>query len=96
MLVKDGMVGPSGSNTGVAQSENHLQGRLGNYPNAVTIAEAEGDTYYSQYLQGTEGSSSGQKDHLAVENGCGFGRRDVSVSSEPGDSLRAILTDPVT
>lgn len=95
MLVKDGMVGPSGSNTGANQSENHPQGRLGNYPNAVTIAEHEGDAYYSQYLQGTEGSASGQKD-LAMENGCGFGRRDVSLSGESGESLRGILTDPVT
>ncbi|XP_038892965.1 U-box domain-containing protein 62-like [Benincasa hispida] len=95
LVVKDGLVGSSGNDTGATQSENHPQGRLGNYPNAVTIAEHEGDAYYSQYLQSTEGSASGQKD-LAMENGCGFGRRDVSFSGEPGESLRAILTDPVT
>ncbi|XP_023532305.1 U-box domain-containing protein 62 [Cucurbita pepo subsp. pepo] len=95
LLVKDGMAPPSGSNTGEAQSENHQQGRLGNYPNAVTIAEHDSEMYYSQYLQGTEGSASGHKD-LAMENGCGFGRRDVFLLGEPGESLRAILTDPVT
>ncbi|XP_022146865.1 U-box domain-containing protein 62 isoform X2 [Momordica charantia] len=96
LLVKDGMVGPSASNAGATQSENHPQARLGNYPNAVTIAEPDGDAYYSQYLQGTEGSASGQKD-LGMENGCGFnGRRDASISSEPGESLRTILADPVT
>ncbi|XP_023541871.1 U-box domain-containing protein 62 [Cucurbita pepo subsp. pepo] len=84
LLVKDGLVGSSGCNTGATRND----------PNAVTIAEPE-NAYYSQYLQGTEGSTSGQKD-LAIENGCGFGRRDVSFSSEPEESLRAILTDPVT
>ncbi|KAH7548245.1 hypothetical protein ACOSP7_032366 [Xanthoceras sorbifolium] len=56
----------------------------------VTVAEADGDLYYSQYLQGTtEGSSgSGQKECVVVDNGCGI--------SGSGDSLRAILADPVT
>lgn len=56
----------------------------------VTVAEADSDVYYSQYLQqGTEGSSgSGQKECVAVDNGCGI--------SGSGDSLRAILSDPVT
>lgn len=75
-----------------------------NYQNAVTIADPDGDVYYTQYLQGGEGSGgsgggNGQKD-IAVENGaggCGFsGRKDVSFSSESGDSLRVILSDPVT
>ncbi|XWS74509.1 hypothetical protein CRYUN_Cryun01aG0004000 [Craigia yunnanensis] len=75
-----------------------------NFQNAVTIADPDGDIYYTQYLQGGEGSGgcgggNGQKDIL-VENGgggCGFsGRKDVSFSSESGDSLRAILSDPVT
>jgi len=82
-MVKDGIGGGGGL------------GQTGN--NAVTIAEADGEMYYSQYLQGTGGSGSGGKD-MCVENGCGFsGRKEVSAfSSESGDSLRAILSDPVT
>ena len=91
LLVKDAFVGSSGA----TQSENNPQGRLGNYPNAVTVAEPDSEAYYSQYLQSNEGSASGQK-NLSMENGCGFGRRDVSFSGEPGESLRSILTDPVT
>ncbi|XP_031271299.1 U-box domain-containing protein 62 [Pistacia vera] len=55
----------------------------------VTVAEADGDVYYSQYLQGSnEGSSgSGQKDCVMVDNGCGI--------SGSGDSLRTILSDPI-
>lgn len=70
-------------------------GQTGN--NAVTIAEADGEMYYSQFLQATEGSGAGGKD-MGVENGCGFsGRKEGSAfSSESGDSLRAILSDPVT
>ena len=81
-MVKDGIGGGS-------------LGQTGN--NAVTIAEADGEMYYSQYLQATEGSAAGGKD-MGVENGCGFsGRKEVSAfSSESGDSLRAILSDPVT
>ncbi|KAE8648049.1 U-box domain-containing protein 62 [Cucumis sativus] len=90
-FVKDALAGSSG----VTQSENNPQGRLGNYPNAVTAAEPDSEAYYSQYLQSNEGSASEQKD-LSIENGCGFGRRDVSFSGEPRESLRAILTDPVT
>lgn len=73
------------------------QGRLGsNYQNAVTVAETNGDGYYSQYFQGPEGSAAGQKD-LDAENCCGFsGRKDVSHSTESGESLRMILSDPVT
>lgn len=82
-MVKDGIGGGGGL------------GQTGN--NAVTIAEADGEMYYSQYLQGTGGSGAGGKD-MCVENGCGFsGRKEVSAfSSESGDSLRAILSDPVT
>lgn len=56
----------------------------------VTVAEADGDLYYSHFLQGTtEGSSgSGQKESGVADNGCGI--------SGSGDSLRAILSDPVT
>ena len=84
--------GGSGVGQGARESNN--------YQNAVTIADPDGDIYYTQYLQGGEGSGgNGQKDSV-VENGgggCGFsGRKDVSFSSESGDSLWAILSDPVT
>lgn len=84
-------------NTKASSSENHQQqGRLGNYQNAVTVAEPDHEGYYTQYFQGPEGSAAGQKD-LAVENGCGFsGRKDVTYSNESGESLRTILSDPVT
>ncbi|XVF24346.1 hypothetical protein REPUB_Repub13aG0120000 [Reevesia pubescens] len=88
LVVKEGGVGQ-----GVRQSNS--------YPNAVTIADPDGDIYYTQYLQGGEGSGggNGQKD-IMVENGgtgCGFsGRKDVSFLSESGESLRAILSDPFT
>lgn len=67
--------------------------------NAVTIAEADGEIYYSQYLQGTAeiGANSGQKDIMVVDNGCGFsGRKDGLYLNESGESLRAILSDPLT
>ncbi|KAK9913862.1 hypothetical protein M0R45_037667 [Rubus argutus] len=87
------------NNTRASPSNNHdqLPGRLESYQNAVPVAESsDGDMYYSQYLQGSEGSAAAQKD-LVVENGCGFsGRKDALCSSESGDSLRAILSDPVT
>lgn len=99
VLVKDDSIGQQSlnSNTKASPSENHhQQSRLGNYQNAVTVAEHDGDVYYSQYLQGSNGSVVGQKD-LAVENGCGFsGRKDLSYSNESGESLRMILSDPVT
>lgn len=106
-MAKDGNVGQS-LNDATSDSHNHHHHqqpqerlRVGGYQNAVTIAESEGDLYYSQYLEGSSGlaaSASGLKDVVAVvDNGCGFsGRKDVSVSSEYGDSLRAILSDPVT
>lgn len=59
-----------------------------------------GEVYYSQYMNGAEGpsSSSGQKDVPTVDNGCGFsGSKEVgSYLSESVDSLRAILSDPLT
>ncbi|CDP13905.1 unnamed protein product [Coffea canephora] len=67
--------------------------------NAVTIADADGEMYYSQYLQGTAevGPHARQKDVLVVENGCGFsGRKEGSYLAESGDSLREILSDPLT
>ncbi|GLT38450.1 hypothetical protein SLA2020_127000 [Shorea laevis] len=69
------------------------------YRNAVTIAEPDGDIYYSHYLQGVEGSSGGGEKDAIAENGGGAGfsgRKDVSFSCESGESLRTILSDPVT
>ncbi|XP_070058097.1 U-box domain-containing protein 62 isoform X2 [Nicotiana tomentosiformis] len=64
--------------------------------NAVTIASVDGEVYYnSQYLQGGEGSNAGPKE-MGFENGCGFsGRKEGCYSSESGESLRAILSDPI-
>lgn len=84
--------------------ERNVVGQCGNdsnaseIRNAVTIADADGEMYYSQYLQGTTevGSNSGQKE-MAIDNGCGFsGRKDNAYSNESGESLRAILSDPLT
>lgn len=66
---------------------------------AVTIADLDGDLYYShQYQQGPDGSNvAGHKDASLIENGCGFsGRKDIWYSSESGESLRGILSDPLT
>lgn len=77
-------------------NENHQQGQLSQYQNAITIADPTGELYYSQYLQGVEGSAAGLKDML-VDNGCGFsGRKDVPNAGGSGESLRAILSDPLT
>lgn len=65
--------------------------------NAVTIAfaDADGEMYYSQYLQGS--AEVGQKDALMVENECGFSGREEGVYlSESGEPLREILSDPLT
>ncbi|KAI3757776.1 hypothetical protein L6452_05319 [Arctium lappa] len=97
--VKVGSVVPSRNDlNGVrpSSSENHQQGQVGQYQNAVALVDRDGELYYSQYLHGGEGSGAGLKD-VMVENGCGFsGRKDVSYSGESGDSLRAILSDPLT
>ncbi|KAJ9539803.1 hypothetical protein OSB04_026309 [Centaurea solstitialis] len=75
---------------------NHQQTQLCQYQNAITVADPNGELYYSQYLRGVEGSGAGIKDML-VENGCGFsGRKDVSSSGGSGESLRVILSDPLT
>ncbi|XP_010253078.1 PREDICTED: U-box domain-containing protein 62-like [Nelumbo nucifera] len=79
---------------GSPSEQQHQQGRITHYDNAVTIAEP--DIYYSQFLQGTEGTTLVQKE-MGGDNGCGFsGRRDGSLSNESGESLRAILSDPLT
>uniref|UniRef100_A0A5B7ACZ5 Putative U-box domain-containing protein 62 n=1 Tax=Davidia involucrata TaxID=16924 RepID=A0A5B7ACZ5_DAVIN len=99
VMMKEGNIVHSGNNSNSTRanpSENHQQRRVSQYQNAVTIADPNGDLYYSQYMQGPDGSAGGQKD-VVVENGCGFsGRKDGSYSSEPGESLRAILADPLT
>lgn len=78
-----------------SSSENHQQD-TSQYPNAVPLVDRNCELYYSQYAHGPEGSGRGLKDNV-VENGCGFsGRKDVSYSSESGDSLRVILSDPLT
>ncbi|TYI85716.1 hypothetical protein E1A91_D04G015000v1 [Gossypium mustelinum] len=90
LVVKEGGIGQ-----GVREGNN--------YQNAVTIAGPDGDIYYTQFLLGGEGSAAsgggnGQKDIL-VENGGGYGfsgRKDVPFFSESGESLRDILSDPVT
>lgn len=83
--VKEGNVGLSGNEGGVDMR------------NAVTIASVDGDMYYNnQYLQGPEGSNAGQKE-MGFENGCGFsGRKEGHYSNESGESLRIILSDPIT
>lgn len=83
--MKEGNVGLSGNEGGVDMR------------NAVTIASVDGDMYYNnQYLQGPEGSNAGQKE-MGFENGCGFsGRKEGHYSNESGESLRIILSDPIT
>ncbi|GKU98264.1 hypothetical protein SLEP1_g11288 [Rubroshorea leprosula] len=93
-------------------------GRESNYQDTVTIAEPDGDIYYSHYLHAVDGSAAaaagggggggggaggggggGEQKDAVVDNGggCGFsGRKEVSFSCESGESLRAILSDPVS
>lgn len=88
--------GNDNSNERATVNDNHQQGRSNQYHHAVTVADPNGDLYYSQYLQGPEGLGSGQKG-IVVENGCGSsGRKEVSYSTESGESLRMILSDPLT
>ncbi|OVA06068.1 Actin-binding [Macleaya cordata] len=97
VLVKDGNVNVihSANNIrGSSSEEQNQQGRVGMYDNAVTIAEP--DHYYSHFIQGSEGATMVHK-VIGGENGCGFSvRKDVFLSKESGESLRAILSDPVT
>ncbi|XP_031484741.1 uncharacterized protein LOC116253893 isoform X2 [Nymphaea colorata] len=59
---------------------------------AITVAEP--DSYYAHALQR---SASSVTKETGGENGCGFsGRKDAYLSGEPGNSLRAILSDPIT
>ncbi|KAF8023908.1 hypothetical protein BT93_F1183 [Corymbia citriodora subsp. variegata] len=97
VVVSDGNCGQVASDARGSCGEIHQQRvRIGNFENAVTIAEPDGDLYYSQYLRG-EGSVRGQKDAVAVDSGCGFsGRKDGVLSNDSGDSLRDIFSDPWT
>ncbi|KAG7999234.1 hypothetical protein I3843_01G298300 [Carya illinoinensis] len=104
VLLKDGSMSQS-ANDATSEDHHHQLGslRLGGYQDAVTIAEPDhGELYYSQYLQATEGSTavaaSGHKDTVVVlDNSGGFsGRKDVFISTESKESLREILSDPIT
>nr|GEU97779.1 transcription factor RF2b [Tanacetum cinerariifolium] len=89
--------GNDASNNDVRSNEN--VNANDQYHNAITVADPTGEMYYSQYLQGVEGSGSGAGfKEMLVENGPGFsGRKDgSSTSAGSGESLRAILSDPLT
>nr|XP_043635014.1 U-box domain-containing protein 62-like [Erigeron canadensis] len=87
--------------TSSSNDGDRIQGELCLYQNAVTtVAHPNGEMYYPHCLNGmvmvVEGSSAGSgiKDVLVDDGSCGFsGRKDVSNS---GESLRAILSDPLT
>lgn len=99
-VMKVGNSAPSGNDlndTRPSTSENHQQ-EPSQYQNAVALVDRDDELYYPQYLHGPQGlvSGSGLKD-MGFENGCGFsGRKDNSYSGESGDSLRSILSDPLT
>ncbi|XP_027190606.1 uncharacterized protein [Cicer arietinum] len=97
ILGKDGNIVQLGHNNASGTTdEDHQRERLGKTQNSVTVAETDCEEYYSHYLQGTEGLPSVQK-VMVDDNGCGFsGRKDAMYLSESGESLRAILSDPVT
>ncbi|MFS7958333.1 putative U box domain, Zinc finger, RING/FYVE/PHD-type [Helianthus anomalus] len=98
-VMKEGSVSMSGNDMNDVRSssvENHQQGQICQYQNAITVADPNGELYYSQLFNGVEGSGAGFKDML-VENGCGFsGRKSGSYSGGSGESLRTILSDPLT
>lgn len=96
LLVKDGGdIGQLVHNNVSGGDEDHRQEGLGKSQNSGTVAETDCEEYYSHYLQGGEGASVQKV--MVDDNGCGFsGRKDVMYSSESGESLRAILSDPVT
>jgi len=82
------------SNVSGGGDEDQRQEGLGKSQNSVTVAETDCEEYYSHYLQGADGAS-GHK--VMVDSGCGFsGRKDAMYSTESGESLRNILSDPVT
>ncbi|XP_073142494.1 U-box domain-containing protein 62 isoform X2 [Henckelia pumila] len=85
--IKEGNAGRSGK-----ENNNEIQ-------RICEMRNAGGEIYYSAYLNQGDGpsSSSGQKDTVGMENGCTFsGRKDNLCLSESGESLRGILSDPLT
>ncbi|KAK7353524.1 hypothetical protein VNO80_18973 [Phaseolus coccineus] len=75
--------------------EDQRQEGLGKSQNSVTVAETDCEEYYSHYLQGADGASAHKV--MVDDGGCGFsGRKDAMYSTESGESLRNILSDPVT
>ncbi|XXG40000.1 hypothetical protein AAC387_Pa01g0822 [Persea americana] len=92
VLVKDNGGIHSLNNFRGSLSEQHQQGRMNHYDNAIAIAEP--DLYYHM-LQGQDGATLAQKE-IGGENGCGTGRKDTTFPIESGDSLRMILSDPIT
>lgn len=79
---------------GVHHEQQQRQGPLSNYDNAISISSQ--DMYYSQMMQNSDGPSLARKE-VGGENGCGFsGRKDVAFFVELGESLKAILSDPIT
>ncbi|CAL5364004.1 unnamed protein product [Camellia sinensis] len=95
VLIKDCNVLHSGNDNSNARAiliDNHRQGRFNQYQNEVSIADPDRDLYHSHYLQGPEGLSNGQKGIVV-----GFsGRKEGSYSSESGESLWMVLSDPLT
>ncbi|KAK1399748.1 U-box domain-containing protein 62 [Heracleum sosnowskyi] len=101
LLAKERSVVATGSDGNDMGDCNNVGGSLcGNRGDqSVTIAGTDADMYYSQrYVQVQEGSTSmGQKDVSLGENGGGLsGRKDVLYSTESGESLRKVLSDPLT
>ncbi|KAL5991311.1 hypothetical protein ACLOJK_012218 [Asimina triloba] len=93
VLTKDGTVQSTSNTRGSLNEQQHQHGRMGHYENAITLVEP--DIYYSQMLHGQDGSALSQKE-IGGESGCGFsGRKDIALSVESGESLRAILSDPI-
>ncbi|XP_068668657.1 U-box domain-containing protein 62-like isoform X2 [Aristolochia californica] len=95
VLVKDSGIVHSGNGIrGNLSEPQHRIRRMGHYDNAIAIGDP--DIYYQQILQGPDGTSVAQKE-IGADNGCGFsGRKDASISYESGESLRGILSDPLT
>ncbi|XP_047182167.1 U-box domain-containing protein 62 isoform X2 [Vigna umbellata] len=83
------------SNVNGGGDEDHRQEGLGKSQNSVTVADTDCEEYYSHYLQGADGASGHKV--MVDDGGCGFsGRKDAMYSTESGESLRNILSDPVT
>lgn len=95
-MEKDGSIVFSGSSIrGVHHGQQQRQGPTSNYDSAIPISNQ--DMYYSQMMQNSDGPSLARKE-VGGENGCGFsGRKDViALFVELGESLKAILSDPIT